>query len=69
MENQDPGLAPDCAWSQLPADLLIGIFMALDVLTIGMVKDVDGQRLRRWPNISAVGVGYISGSPRSWPSA
>jgi hypothetical protein len=34
MENQDPALAPDCAWSQLPADLLIGIFTALDVLDL-----------------------------------
>jgi hypothetical protein len=37
--------------------------------TTGMVKDADGQRLRRRPNVGAVGVGYILGSPRSWPSA
>jgi hypothetical protein len=34
-----------------------------------MVKDADGQRLRRRPNVGTVGAGYISGSPRSWPSA
>jgi hypothetical protein len=27
--------------------------------TTGMVKDADGQRLRRRPNVGAVGVGYI----------
>jgi hypothetical protein len=44
-----------------------GQFCAL--VTTGMVKDVDGQRLRRRPNVGTVGVGYILGSPRSWPSA
>jgi hypothetical protein len=34
MEKQDPALALDCAWSQLPTDLLIGIFTALDVLDL-----------------------------------
>jgi hypothetical protein len=43
--------------------------LSLLYFTTGMVKDADGQRLRRRPNVDAVGVGYILGSPRSWPSA
>jgi hypothetical protein len=38
-------------------------------ITRGMMQDADHQRLRRRPNIGAVGVGHGLGSPQSWPSA
>jgi hypothetical protein len=37
--------------------------------TTGMAQYADGQRLRRRPNVGAVGVGHGPGSPRNWPSA
>jgi hypothetical protein len=39
------------------------VVVAANWFTTGMVKDTDGQRLRRRPNVGVVGVGYILGSP------
>jgi hypothetical protein len=62
----------DTAFIQNQSQTWQGIVHGLELLkkgTTGMVKDAEGQRLRRRPNVGAVGVGYILGSSRSWPSA
>jgi hypothetical protein len=45
------------------------ISWTLNKHTTGMTQYAEGQRLRRRPNVGAVGVGHGPCSPRNWPSA